>query len=174
MQLPINMQLLCQYLNRLCQKGVTYLCTNRIISFAESHSVDRENITKIVFKSPYWLHFKNHSTSNYDSIWVRSRRCGCLVTWFCYQMIAKPGNKTAALSWPDPSKTTNSKRAYMSTYWYHVQFHKTLLQWLYQWWFSSQMANIAESISMTWRHHVFSSNASHMSMGWTGLKRISM
>ena len=36
-------------------------------------------------------------------IWVRSRRCGCLVTWFCYQMIAKPGNKTAAPSWPDPS-----------------------------------------------------------------------
>ena len=32
------------------------------------------------------------------SIWVRSRRCGCLVTWFCYQMIAKPGNKTAAPS----------------------------------------------------------------------------
>ena len=23
-------------------------------------------------------------------IWVRSRRCGCLITWFCYQMIAKP------------------------------------------------------------------------------------
>ena len=22
-------------------------------------------------------------------------RCGCLVTWFCYQLIAKPGNKTA-------------------------------------------------------------------------------
>ena len=34
-------------------------------------------------------------------IWVRSRRWGCLVTWFCYQMIAKPGNKTAALLWPD-------------------------------------------------------------------------
>ena len=28
-------------------------------------------------------------------IWVRSRNCGCLVTWFCYQLIAKPGNKTA-------------------------------------------------------------------------------
>ena len=26
--------------------------------------------------------------------WVRSRRCACLITWFCYQMIAKPGNKT--------------------------------------------------------------------------------
>ena len=35
-------------------------------------------------------------------IWVRSWRCGCLVTWFCYQLIAKPGNKTVAVSWPDP------------------------------------------------------------------------
>ena len=34
-------------------------------------------------------------------IWVRSRNCGCLVTWFCYQLIAKPGNKTPAVSWPD-------------------------------------------------------------------------
>ena len=36
------------------------------------------------------------------SIWVRSRKCGCLVTWFCYQLIAKSDNKTAAVSWPDP------------------------------------------------------------------------
>ena len=36
-----------------------------------------------------------------QSIWVRSRRCGCLATWFCYQLIAKPSNKTAAPSWPD-------------------------------------------------------------------------
>ena len=28
--------------------------------------------------------------------------CGCIVTWFCYQMIAKPGNKTAIVPWPDP------------------------------------------------------------------------
>ena len=35
-------------------------------------------------------------------IWVRSWSCGCLVTWFCYQMIARPGNKTAAVLWPDP------------------------------------------------------------------------
>ena len=34
-------------------------------------------------------------------IWVRSRSCDCLVTWFSYQIIAKPGNKTAAPSWPD-------------------------------------------------------------------------
>ena len=36
-------------------------------------------------------------------IWVKSQNCGCLVTWFCYQLIAKPRNKTAAVSWPDPS-----------------------------------------------------------------------
>ena len=35
-------------------------------------------------------------------IWVRSRNCSCLVTWFCYQLIAKPGNKTVTVSWPDP------------------------------------------------------------------------
>ena len=29
-------------------------------------------------------------------------KCGCLVTWFCYQLIAKPGNKTATVSWSDP------------------------------------------------------------------------
>ena len=29
--------------------------------------------------------------------------CGCLVTWFCYQLIAKPGNKTATVLWPDPN-----------------------------------------------------------------------
>ena len=37
-----------------------------------------------------------------NTIWVRSRMCGCLVTWFCYHLIAKPGNKTAAVPWPDP------------------------------------------------------------------------
>ena len=34
-------------------------------------------------------------------IWVKPRNCGCLVTWFCYQLIAKPGNKTVAVPWPD-------------------------------------------------------------------------
>ena len=34
--------------------------------------------------------------------WARSRRCACLVTWFCYQMIAKNGNKKAIPLWPGP------------------------------------------------------------------------
>ena len=31
-------------------------------------------------------------------------RSSCLVTWFCYQLTANPGNKTATFSWPDPHK----------------------------------------------------------------------
>ena len=38
----------------------------------------------------------------HKAIWIMSRNCGCLVTWFCYQLIAKPGNKTATGPWPDP------------------------------------------------------------------------
>ena len=37
-----------------------------------------------------WQHFIR--------IWVRTRNCGCLVTWFCYQLISKSGNKTATVS----------------------------------------------------------------------------
>ena len=49
------------------------------------------------------------------NIWVRSRRCACLVTWFCYQVIAKPGNKTAAPSiWPDPDQYFLSRRQAIS------------------------------------------------------------
>ena len=34
-------------------------------------------------------------------VWIKSRNCGCLVIWFCYHLIAKPGNKTATVPWPD-------------------------------------------------------------------------
>ena len=40
--------------------------------------------------------------SCYLALLVKSRRCGYLVTWFCYQLIAKPGNKTATPPQPDP------------------------------------------------------------------------
>ena len=35
-------------------------------------------------------------------IWVGSLSCGCLVAWFCYQLMATPGNRAAAVSLPDP------------------------------------------------------------------------
>ena len=59
-------------------------------------------------ESPQWLlavgkpEVRMRVTSAWGQEWVRSRNCGCLVTRFCYQMIAKPGNKTAAPSWTDP------------------------------------------------------------------------
>ena len=43
------------------------------------------------------------------SIWVRSRNCSCLVTWFCYQLIAKPGNKRATVPWPHPYQLVREK-----------------------------------------------------------------
>ena len=33
---------------------------------------------------------------------VGSRNCGCLVAWLCYQFMAKPGSRTAAVPWPEP------------------------------------------------------------------------
>ena len=55
------------------------------------------------------LHDRARSLTTQDTrglvqymIWVGSRKCCCLVTWFCYQLIAKPGNKTALPSWLDP------------------------------------------------------------------------
>ena len=52
---------------------------------------------------PYKFEIMQYVYRISHNIWVRSRNCGCLVTWFCYQLIAKPGNKTAADLWPDPN-----------------------------------------------------------------------
>ena len=68
------------------------------------------------------------------SIWVRSRNCSCLVTWFCYQLIAKPGNKTAAVSWPDPY--IDFHRLLIMLYWIHfrkyknISYHFSKFRWL--------------------------------------------
>ena len=49
------------------------------------------------------IHIENNIVIWFNNqIRVRSRMCASLVTWFCYQMIAKPGNKTGPISWPGP------------------------------------------------------------------------
>ena len=58
------------------------------------------NFTDVYASS--FLYSLMHAHREGKCIWVMSRNCGCLVTWFCYQLIAKPGNKTAAVSWPEP------------------------------------------------------------------------
>ena len=45
---------------------------------------------------------KHLSVLCFVSIWVRSENCGCLVTWFCFKIIAKSGNRTATVPWLDP------------------------------------------------------------------------
>ena len=52
-------------------------------------------------------------------IWVRSWRCACLVTWFCYQMIAKPGNKTGPPAWPDPGTCILISKVWLWAFLYH-------------------------------------------------------
>ena len=66
-------------------------------------------------------------------LWVRSPRCNSLVIWFCYQLIAKIGNKTAAPPWPDPLfrpySEVNFNNQYDLIYWYkyvHLYFFKTI------------------------------------------------
>ena len=73
--------------------------------------------------------------------------CGCLVTWFCYHLIAKPGNKTAAPLWPDPYITLKTEGCHDANFiitggttdciydilllyqWWKNQHHNNLLQW---------------------------------------------
>ena len=43
------------------------------------------------------------TTISHFSCGSRWWRCISLVTWFCYHLIPKWGNKTGAPSWPDPS-----------------------------------------------------------------------
>ena len=51
-----------------------------------------------------WYYWNKRDHCCLKNTCVRSRNCGCVVTWFCYQLIAKPGNKTATVSWPDPHR----------------------------------------------------------------------
>ena len=66
------------------------------------------------FMTEIYRHAKTSGTKQYTAgygtcalwdlcnMWVRSQNCGCLVTWFCYQLIEKSGNKTTTVSWLDP------------------------------------------------------------------------
>ena len=65
-------------------------------SWIKANLLLRTNVSEICIKTP--ISFSRKCIW----IWVRSRRWAGLVAWFCYQMIAKPGNKTASPLRPDP------------------------------------------------------------------------
>ena len=67
-----------------------------IVSLGQTELID---LTEVVV--PHWFRMPNWEMG-YFMIWIRWCRCACLVTWFCYHLIAKPGNKTGTPLWPDP------------------------------------------------------------------------
>ena len=73
-----------------------------------SNNIEMPKHFSQIFSSFLWYFWYLMNAKNgmcileFRSIWVRSRNCGCLVTWFCYQLIAKPGNKTATVLLPHP------------------------------------------------------------------------
>ena len=79
----------CQGQQFLIQYSDVTTETHRII-----YDVTQKGSTCIV--TSYSMIF--HAQIGVKLIWARSQRCGCLVTLFCYQLIAKPVNKIAALS----------------------------------------------------------------------------
>ena len=74
--------------------GLVQDCSNSIANALEL----LQSCTKPSISAFYVL----NCTQKGAIIWHRSWRCDCLLTWFCYQLIAKSCNKTATPSWPDP------------------------------------------------------------------------
>ena len=94
-------------LSSLPRKLMAELCVLEVaISNCKLPMISR---VRLVLKSPAWgIHFTDRHThtqrqrlfvNSTNNIWVSSRNYCCLVTWFCYQLIAKPDKKTAAVSW---------------------------------------------------------------------------
>ena len=61
--------------------------------------------------------------------------CCCIVTWFCYHLIAKPGNKTATPPWSHP---------------YPIKMSK-----MWEVFIRARRASNAESVFMAWHQHAF-------------------
>ena len=84
--------------------------------------------------------------------WVRSWRCVCLVIWFCYHLIAKPGNKTAVPSWPDPDNVYSSV-VIKSLYDYNIigrcESFLAATKQLYKWYFPSVCPSVRQSVRLS-------------------------
>ena len=85
---------------RFFTRGTRYIHLCMLTRSAETLSLWCCNIVVIVDHDISRVQSVTKRTKIYT--WVRSQNCGCLVTWFCYQLIAKPGNKTATVARSDP------------------------------------------------------------------------
>ena len=92
-----------------------YLIKEKDLSKLEISILQNMKYQRKLYFPTYLGHFRLLHPENTHKlcIWVRSRNCGCLVTWFCYQLITKPGNKTATVPWPDPYDKNKSIKLYL-------------------------------------------------------------
>ena len=81
-----------------------------------------------------------------DSIRVRLRRGTCLVTCFCCQMTAKPGNKTATPLGPEPAIHNNNWWPYVDNY-HGIRFSVSRMSKILLWY--SQPGPIQHDIACT-------------------------
>ena len=76
-----------------------------------------------------WRHRNDHRELRMSSWYGSGHETAAvrLVTWFCYQLIAKPGNKTATVPWPDPYQTIKpTKCKFGKSTPLRMRFHFTL------------------------------------------------
>ena len=93
----------CCAVHGLCLQGHIRLSAHLtlvVLIFSDNNMKLYKFVFYIILQHPDVTWFWNYLPRNIR-IWVRSLNCGCLVTWFCYQLIAKPGNKTTPPQWPD-------------------------------------------------------------------------
>ena len=98
--------------------GLILLISNMVLDRSSTHQLSA-NVPKVLMVSVQvagdlwccdghvisWTHVTFPAYVLWDifciTIKIQLQRCACLVTWFCYQMIAKKGNKIGTPSWPD-------------------------------------------------------------------------
>ena len=118
-----------------------------------------EYVTYLVESTWYkirWILFQvSYGTTNvsddkqrlFSSIWIRSRNCGSLVTWFCYQLIAKPGNKTATVLWLDP-KWYSSSAILKDSVWYDNWNTLQNFHYYFSWWYFANKSHPINQVQL--------------------------
>ena len=106
------------------------ICVSSSVEYLTKMFVETIFIIWCLFQFFYICCFSFWIWMDEKYIWVKSRNCGCLVTRFCYQLIAKPGNKTATVSWPDPYDTWKGIASMQ------IQILRFCVTYIYRYWWS--------------------------------------
>ena len=111
-----------------------------------------------LFVSLQYVLYSSFAIAMLNVKWVRSQNCGCLVTWFCYQLIAKPGNKAAAVPCPGPY---HFSRQYCTTIYLAQLIHHLL-----------PYSHIGGHNCLHWCHHSYNMQCQHKDIQKTRLSAV--